>query len=197
MDLFNSRSPKLELIPSEHLEFIIDKSKTHANSTFTIKNISDFSTAFKLKTSSPKDFQISPQEGLIPAAQYCTITISYKISMESLEKYHKFLLQTVAVADNEVDADWKSTGVHEYKLFAKFVDIQYLPRPKAENSVKKEQEEQKVDKEVEKVEKAKRDCGKRFFLRGWYKVTNRSFNFLHMVTAFCIGTAVSYLVITY
>jgi hypothetical protein len=155
MDLEKLKSIEIVLSPSETIKFIIDKSRFSTNSPLIIKNNSTFTIAYKMKSSSPKDFEIVKSEGLILPNTALTIQILYKISLESFERFHKFLLQTVPSDDLE-SANWKSNAVHEYKLFAKFIDIQYLEED--QSIIESEEEDIELEfEEEEKIEEEKKE----------------------------------------
>jgi hypothetical protein len=128
MSLAIAKSPKIELNPSEYLEFVINKMQKTSTSNLSILNKSSQPVACRLKCSSPKDFQFRQDNLIIPARSSANIEVLYTYSINSYTSFHKFLLQTLIVKD-ENSIDWKGPGVHEYKLFAKFVDFKYLPKP--------------------------------------------------------------------
>lgn len=126
--MISFNSPKISLDPAEYLEFVVDKTKSTCNSRLTITSKSSHSTVCRLKSSSPRDFEFDNENIVIAPKSSITIEITYKFSIDSYTKFHKFLLQTLLIRENEI-VDWKGSGVHEYKLFAKFSDVQYVPKP--------------------------------------------------------------------
>lgn len=191
MDLFSSKSPLIELDPPENLKFVIDKSKTHSETFLTIKNNANISTAYKIKTSSPEFFEIDPSCEIISAKQKIRVKIRFRISIVSLEKFHKFLLQAVIV-ENIDDIDWKSSGVHEYKLFAKFTDIQDVVNEKKPEMEEEKKEEiiQEMILEVPRVEKKQR--GPSFIAVFCCGLTKSRFNYAHLLGSFICGSIASY-----
>ena len=54
---------------------------------------------FKIKTSSPKEFLVKPNTGVIRLKSEIIATISFLGSQESTSKIHKFLIQTIPGSD--------------------------------------------------------------------------------------------------
>ena len=209
MSLNNSRGPKIVIAPEEYLEFIVDPEESTSESTLAIFNNADQTIAYKIKSSSPKDFLIADYEGIIEPRCKTSIEILYKVSTESYLKFHKFLLQTVAVQDGE-NPNWKASGVHEYKLCARLSTKKYVVV-----GDKVVVEEQKVDREVEEEKSKLNQSSGKFDLSSAKiegreeeeeevvevrerpkgvisKVMKKQFNLVHIVIAFIIGYMISY-----
>ncbi|OMJ69044.1 hypothetical protein SteCoe_33340 [Stentor coeruleus] len=191
MDLFSSKSPLIELDPPENLKFVIDKSKTHSEIFLTIKNNASVSTAYKIKTSSPEFFEINPSSQIISGEQEIQVKIRFRISIVSLEKFHKFLLQAVIV-DDVNNIDWKSNGVHEYKLFAKFIDIQDVIKEKVP-VIEEEKKEENIQERILEAPRVERKKKGPSFISGFCSGLNKSrFSYVHLLGSFICGSVASY-----
>jgi hypothetical protein len=185
MALKKGKIPKIELLPKDCLEFIYDKSKAFCDSSLTIRNASNHPIFYKLKTSFPKDFSIPQPEGMVLPQSSFTIMLHFRIAVDSLERIHKFLLQTVP-ASKEQSADWKSSRVHEYKLMARFVNIQSIKiEPEIVESSISEGENQGVEvltppEFVELIQEKKPDN------------QEKRFNILQVLAAFLAGSLTTY-----
>lgn len=194
MSLVSFNSPKIVLDPTEHLEFFVDKTKTVSYAKLTITSKSSHSTACRLKSSSPRDFEFNNENILIPPKSSVTIEITYKFSIDSYTKFHKFLLQTLILRENK-DIDWKGSGVHEYKLFAKFLDIQYVPKPDPVVEVPKPpavQEEVKILVEKKPVGPSKFQKLKNGLKKCRELLCAHRFSIIHLFFSFVIGCLLTY-----
>ena len=148
MNLVSFNAPKIVLSPPEYLEFVIDKMKKTSSSVLSIHSKSNHIVACRLRSSSPNDFRFNTENIIIEPQSSADVHIEYKYSIDSYTKFHKFLLQTLTVKDLD-RVDWRGPGVHEYKLFAKFVDFQYLakePEPPVEKVAVPVEPKVKVEK---------------------------------------------------
>jgi hypothetical protein len=83
--------------------------------------------------------------------------------------------------------DWRGPGVHEYKLFAKFVDFQYLPK-EPEPAPEKVQVPVEPKVKVEKFKRIKETC------RSLSKaLTKTRFNILQLLFAILFGYLIAIL----
>lgn len=89
------------------------------SSALTIKNLSENTICFKVKTSSPKEFLVTPINGTIHSLSDAKVSISFVGPPENKNKGQKFLIEICQAADVSV-ADWKS-GVIQYKLGTHFL----------------------------------------------------------------------------
>ena len=75
MNYYESNSSKIVIAPEEYLEFFIDKELPESKTILTISNNSENIAAYKIKSSSPKDFLISKSEDIIQPMNEVRITI--------------------------------------------------------------------------------------------------------------------------
>jgi len=112
-------------------------------------------------------------------------------------RLNKFLLQTLVVRQDE-NVDWKGPGVHEYKLFARFLDIQYIPKPdpgiqQPEPAIAKE--EQKVIVEIKPKSPGKLQKLGKLVCKCKEAICAHRFNLLHLIFSFVLGSILSYNII--
>ena len=98
----NINTKGLTIIPEETLEFIVDKKSQTSESKILIYNSSNIDVAYKIKSSSPKDFTFLKSEGLVSSNSKLVITIVYSFSEQSYYKFHKFLLQTANIKNEQL-----------------------------------------------------------------------------------------------
>ena len=224
MNYYESNSSKIVIAPEEYLEFFIDKELPESKTILTISNNSENIAAYKIKSSSPKDFLISKSEDIIQPMNEVRITIIYKVSEESFYKFHKFLLQTAPVDDIN-NINWKANGVHEYKLCAKFHEkkILVLENPadnlieipihnpnnkliehpieissyKNTGNIKKIEELNERKKANDRSIDNKRNikAANQNTISFQDKIFEKKFNYIHIVLSFIIGVIFSYLIL--
>jgi MSP (Major sperm protein) domain len=109
--------PKLiKLSPDDYLVF--EKAKKEAN--LTIMNTSSSTIVFKVKTSSPKTFLVSPSNGTVASNTSAALKIIFIYSEEAMAKTHKFLIQATT-SEDVYTVDWSVADVEEHKILAKMV----------------------------------------------------------------------------
>ena len=112
----------IQLIPDTVLIFEISKKDL----ALKIVNRSEGPIAFKVKTSSPKHFLVSPSSAIIPQQSFKDLKISLINPEEALQKNHKFLIQ--ALQSNDLNKiNWNASGLEEHKLVAKINSSEYTP----------------------------------------------------------------------
>lgn len=113
---FSQSSVKLE--PSDTLLFkSMMGNKT--SSTLTIKNLAENTICFKVKTSSPKEFLVTPINGTIHSQEESKVSISFVGPSENKNKGQKFLIEACVASDVSI-ADWKSGSI-QFKLGTHFL----------------------------------------------------------------------------
>ena len=106
----------IELFPADCIIFDIAKKE----SSLIVENKSSGSIAFKVKTSSPKNFLVSPTAGVILPFSQLNLKISLLSPEEALQKSHKFLIQ--ALPSNDLSkVNWNNPGIEEHKIAAKII----------------------------------------------------------------------------
>ena len=109
-------SVKLE--PSDTLLFkCMMGNKT--SSTLTLKNLAENTICFKVKTSAPKEFLVTPINGTIHSQGDFKVSISFVGPSENKNKGQKFLIEACIASDVSL-ADWKS-GAVQFKLGTHFL----------------------------------------------------------------------------
>ena len=88
---------------------------------------------FKVKTSSPKTFTVSPTTGIINPQSTALLKISLVNSDDSLQKAHKFLIQAVPSTDIN-KTNWASPSVEEHKISARIISDPSPLREESKNS---------------------------------------------------------------
>ena len=199
----NINTKGLTIIPEETLEFIVDKKSQTSESKILIYNSSNIDVAYKIKSSSPKDFTFLKSEGLVSSNSKLVITIVYSFSEQSYYKFHKFLLQTANIKNEQLEnIDWKTNGVHEYKLCAKFVDKQDVQTesPKESKIIEKVEKDEKKfeEKTAEKKNFKKTEV---LLKKNEKTVKNKTeaseknnYKAIHLFLSFCLGSLFTYLI---
>ena len=115
-----SSNPLLEIYPSDHI--YINYDSTQANFThINLKNLSDSPIAFKIKTTSPQDFLVSPSQGYLRNDEEISVRINFKGTEDSTEKIHKFLIQAYASnTENVPEINWSNPNVQNNKVSLSF-----------------------------------------------------------------------------
>ena len=115
-----SSNPLLEIYPSDHIYMNYDS--TQANFThINLKNLSDSPVAFKIKTTSPQDFLVSPSQGYLRNDEEISVRINFKGTEDSTEKIHKFLIQAYASnTENVSEINWSNPNVQNNKVSLSF-----------------------------------------------------------------------------
>lgn len=107
--------------PSNNLSINYDPTQTNYTNLNLI-NVSNYSVAFKIKTTSPQDFIVNPPQGYLKTYENITIRINFKGTEESIDKTHKFLVQAYASNNENVsEINWSNPNVQNSKISLVFV----------------------------------------------------------------------------
>ena len=115
-------SSSIKLDPPDTLEF--KPSHTSKPSTsLLIKNLSENTIAFRVRVSTPKEFIVTPVNGVISASSYVNINITFAASADRKNAGQKFSIECCQAPDVSL-ADWKGKAV-QFKLTTRFeADVQ-------------------------------------------------------------------------
>lgn len=127
----------LQLSPSDFISINLQKKE----GLLTLSNVSQSPVAFKVQTSSPKLFLVTPSSGLMLPGTSSTLKIALNSLEEVASKAHRFLIKAKAASDlNSVD--WKSPDIKDYKISAKiFSETDTVEEIKLEKQEKPEEVE--------------------------------------------------------
>jgi MSP (Major sperm protein) domain len=189
----------ININPSECLEFIVNKLAQTSDSVLEIHNNLDLEIAYKIRSSSPRVFSISESEGRISSKSKKLVYIVYNYSEESYRSFHKFLLQTAVLTKEGIsEVNWKSNGVYEYKLCAKFFDR--TPTSKETQNIKIFEQPQVIEETIEESVQIQKPSElnlkkKKFdFVK---KINQKSFSAFHVFCSFVLGSLTTYFIVIY
>lgn len=100
-----------------------------------MSNSSQSPVAFKVQTSSPKLFLVTPSSGVIHPGSSQTLKITINSVEEAASKAHRFLIKAKSALDAN-SVDWKSPDIKDYKIPAKLLqgDLDPSEDPNTEKS---------------------------------------------------------------
>lgn len=150
----------LQLSPSDFVLINLQKKE----GLLTLNNVSQSPVAFKVQTSSPKLFLVTPSSGLILPGSSSTLKIGLNSADEIASKAHRFLIKAKAASDvNSID--WKSPDIKDYKISAKiFSETDTVEEKKSEKLEKQEKPEEPDNQTKFKSQLFKTNIVKNFLL---------------------------------
>lgn len=111
----------LEVVPGDSLTFTPDEGKNELRATMRLTNKSTVSTAFKVKTTAPKQYTVQPNKGFLEpgAALVVSVTATAKAEVEAAHKFQLVAVQHRSATDPVPEDAWKSGKAQTVVLAAK------------------------------------------------------------------------------
>ena len=110
-------SSLIKLDPSDTLDFVSSHT-SKASTSLLIKNLSENTIVFRVRVSAPKEFIVTPVNGVISALSNVNINITFVASADRKNSGQKFSIECCQALDVSL-ADWKGKVI-QFKLTTRF-----------------------------------------------------------------------------
>jgi hypothetical protein len=107
----------IRLDPPDCLTFKFSSS-SRTSTSLNLKNLSENPVCFRVRVSAPKEFLVTPINGVVPPGEEAKINISFVAANEKKNMGQKFSVECSSAADVSL-ADWKNLGI-QFKLTTRF-----------------------------------------------------------------------------
>ena len=147
-------SSLIQLDPSDTLNFKPSHT-SKASTSLLIKNLSENTIVFRVRVSAPKEFIVTPVNGVISASNNVNINITFVASADRKNAGQKFSIECCQAHDVSL-ADWKGKIV-QFKLTTRFEVEEIKEKEKEKEKGKEWENDREGDKERDRERERERE----------------------------------------